>query len=156
VHANERIVSDSWKDLAPVGTLTFTPQFVAPAGAFQPSKTWRLALNVSFPIYSGGLQSAVKRERVTAVDFAKLALTSNQIQARSDIRIAQATVASNERVLTSRQTAVAQANDVLQITTSAFEVGATTDIEVIDAQRSARDAETASAVAEDALRQARL
>jgi outer membrane protein len=35
-------------------------------------------------------------------------------------------------------------------------VGATTNLEVIDAQRVARDAETAAAIAEDALRRARL
>jgi outer membrane protein TolC len=35
-------------------------------------------------------------------------------------------------------------------------VGATTNIEVIDAQRSAQDAETAATQAEDAVRRARL
>ena len=45
---------------------------------------------------------------------------------------------------------------MLRITTAAFEVGATTNIEVIDAQRRSRDADTAVAVAEDAVRQARL
>ena len=45
---------------------------------------------------------------------------------------------------------------MLRITTTAFEVGATTNIEVIDAQREARDAETAAALAEDAVRRARL
>jgi outer membrane protein TolC len=45
---------------------------------------------------------------------------------------------------------------VLQITTTAFEVGATTNLEVIDAQRSARDAETIATLAEDAVRRAHL
>ena len=38
----------------------------------------------------------------------------------------------------------------------AFREGATTNIEVIDAQRRARDAGTAAAIAEDAVRRARL
>ena len=38
----------------------------------------------------------------------------------------------------------------------AFREGATTNIEVIDAQRRARDAETTAAIAEDAVRRARL
>jgi outer membrane protein TolC len=45
---------------------------------------------------------------------------------------------------------------VLRITTSAFEIGATTNIEVIDAQRSLRDAEVAAASSEDAVRHAKL
>jgi len=40
----------------------------------------------------------------------------------------------------------------VRITDVAFREGATTNIEVIDAQRRARDAETAAAIAEDAVR----
>ena len=52
--------------------------------------------------------------------------------------------------------AAASANEVLKITIVAFEAGASTNIEVIDAQRSARDLETAVTQAEDRVRQARL
>jgi outer membrane protein TolC len=45
---------------------------------------------------------------------------------------------------------------VLKITVIAFEAGSTTNIEVIDAQRSARDQDLIVAQAEDAVRQARL
>ena len=45
---------------------------------------------------------------------------------------------------------------MLKITTAAFELGATTNIEVIDAQRIARDNEAAAALAEDAVRRAQL
>ena len=44
----------------------------------------------------------------------------------------------------------------MRITDVAFRAGATTNLEVIDAQRRARDAETAAAIAEDRERQARL
>jgi outer membrane protein TolC len=44
----------------------------------------------------------------------------------------------------------------VDIVNVSFRVGAGTNIEVIDAQRAARDADTAAAVAEDQLRQARL
>jgi len=42
----------------------------------------------------------------------------------------------------------------LKITITAFDAGASTNIEVIEAQRAARDVGTALAQAEDALRQA--
>jgi outer membrane protein TolC len=52
--------------------------------------------------------------------------------------------------------AAQHAREVLQITVVAFEAGASTNIEVIDAQRMARDLDSAVAVAEDRVRQARL
>jgi outer membrane protein TolC len=54
------------------------------------------------------------------------------------------------------QQAADQANEVVRITDVAFREGATTNIEVLDAQRQARDAETQAAIDEDALRRARL
>jgi outer membrane protein TolC len=45
---------------------------------------------------------------------------------------------------------------VLSITNTAFQAGATTNLEVIDAQRSARDAEAEAEIAADAVRRARL
>jgi outer membrane protein TolC len=52
--------------------------------------------------------------------------------------------------------AAQQAGEVVEIVNISFKVGASTNIEVIDAQRAARDAATAAAIAEDQLRQARL
>jgi len=152
----ERIVRDSWIDWTPFPTVAFDPQIVTPSGLFQPSRTWRLTVSAVQPLFDGGQRRAQKRVRQTAVDQSKFALTGLQIQARSEVRIAQEAVQSLDRALTTARTAVDQATDVLRITTSAFEVGATTNIEVIDAQRSLRDAETAAAFSEDAVRHARL
>jgi outer membrane protein TolC len=46
--------------------------------------------------------------------------------------------------------------EALDLSTLAYRAGATTNLEVIDAERRARDADTQVAVAEDAARQARL
>jgi multidrug efflux system outer membrane protein len=155
-HAAERVVRDSWIDWAPLPTVSFDPQVVTPSGLFQPSRTWRLTVSATQPLFDGGQRRAAKRVRQTAVDESKLAFTGLQIQARSEVRIAQESVRSLDRALVTAREAVDQATEVLRITTAAFEVGATTNIEVIDAQRSLRDAETAAALAEDAVRRARL
>jgi outer membrane protein TolC len=94
--------------------------------------------------------------RQATVDALTLGLTLLQIEARADVRLAQASVDSAHRALAAATRAAEQANEVLRITTVVFEVGAATNIEVIDAQRSARDAEAVAAQTEDALRQARL
>ena len=77
-------------------------------------------------------------------------------QASSQVRAAREAVASGERSLTSLRAAADQAQQVVTIVNVSFQAGGATNIEVIDAERSARDADTAVAAAEDTLRRARL
>jgi outer membrane protein TolC len=154
--AAERVVRDSWRDWVGAASASFDPQYVAPKGLFQPSKTWRLTVSFAQPIFEGGQRKAARQLRELQVEQTKLALSNVMLQARSEVRVAQEAVGSAVRALESARLAATQADDVLGITTAAFQVGATTNIEVIDAQRSARDAETTAALAEDALRRARL
>lgn len=154
--AAERVVKDYWRDWAPIPTLSFDPQIVAPSGLFQPSRTWRFSINMVQPLFDGGQRRATQRVRQLAVESSTITFAGLQTQARSEVRLAQTTLASLDRSLTAARAAVAQAAAVLRITTTAFEVGATTNIEVIDAQRSLRDAETSAATVEDAVRRARL
>jgi multidrug efflux system outer membrane protein len=154
--AAERVWRNSFKDFFPTGTVSFDPQGVTPAGAFAPSRSWRFAVSFSQPVFDGGERRGLSRFRQAAADASRLALQGLQIQARSEVRLAQETVRSSERALSSLRLSAQQANEVLTITNTAFEAGATTNLEVIDAQRSARDAESAAAIAEDAVRRARL
>lgn len=154
--AAERVFADSRRDILPTGTVTFAPQYVTPRGLFQPSRSWRLTLSVTQPIFEGGQRAGVKQLRAAAVNQARLTIDTLEIQVRADVRLAQAAVASYTRALERARAAAAEANEVLEITTGAFALGATTNLEVIDAQRSARDAEAAAVIAEDNLRRARL
>jgi outer membrane protein TolC len=156
IRAAQRVFNDSKKDWYPVGTLSFDPTYLTPASIFQQSATWKLTLNFSQPIYDGGVRKGLAKERGAAVESSQFSETGTEIQARSEIRLAQESLAALARALVSAQRAADQANDVLRITTTAFEVGATTNLEVIDAQRTARDAESTAAIAEDAVRRARL
>lgn len=154
--AFERVFRDSSKDYFPTGIASFDPQSVNPAGAFAPSRTWRFTVTFSQPIFDGGQRRGLHRFREAAARASELALAATQIQAHSEVRLAQEVVRSTERALVSLQLSAQQANDVLNITNVAFEAGATTNLEVIDAQRSARDAEASAEIAADAVRRARL
>lgn len=156
VRSAERVVRDSWKDVAPFATASFDPQYVTPTGIFAPSRSWRFTISVTQPIFQGGLQRAVTRQREVALNAARIDLTERQIQARAEVRLAYEAVNSQERALGSIRRSSEQAVEVLQVTTTAFEVGATTNIEVIDAQRIARDVDTFVSIAEDAVQRARL
>lgn len=154
--AAQRVFDDSVRDILPTGTVSFTPQFVTPRGLFQPSQSWRLTFSVTQPIFEGGQRVAAKQLRAAAVNQARLTIETLEIQVRADVRLAQAAVDSYTRALGYARTAAAQAGEVLTIATGAFALGATTNLEVIDAQRQARDADAVAVMAEDALRRARL
>lgn len=156
IDAASRVVRDSVRDWIPTATASFEPQLVAPAGLFQPSRTWRGFVSLSIPILDAGARRATRREREVTLDTARLQLTQVELRARSELRSAQAALASTERGLSFARLAAQDASEVLKITDVAFRAGATTNIELIDAQRRARDADTAAAQAEDRVRQARL
>lgn len=157
IFAQERTVRDSWKtDASPTAFVSFDPQLITPSGVFQQSRSWRLTVSVTQPIFQNGLPAAQRRQREVTLEAARLALSEIEIRARGEVRMAQASLDNRERALVSLRRAAEQAGEVLRITTIAFEAGATTNIETIDAQRSARDAETAAVLAQDAARRARL
>jgi outer membrane protein TolC len=154
--AADRVWRDSSKDWFPTAVASFDPQALVPASIFTSARSWRLVLNFSQPIFDSGQRRAVRRLRETDLNVSRLALTGLQISARSEVRLAQDTVRTSERAFNSLRTAAQQAQEVLNITNFAFQAGATTNLEVIDAQRQARDADSAAAVAQNTLMRAQL
>ncbi len=154
--AAARVVSDSWKDWLPSVAGLFQPQYVTPSTLFQPSWSWRLQFNASMPIFDFGARRAKKAERNVLLDQTHIALDGLLRQAKSDVRSAQEAAESAEKALSSARAAAQQANEVVDIVNVSFKAGATTNIEVIDAQLVARDADNAVALAENQLRQAKL
>jgi outer membrane protein TolC len=154
--AADRVWKDSSKDWFPTATATFDPQAIVPASIFTSARSWRFVVNFTQPIFDSGQRSGQKRVREASYNVSRLALTALQIQARSEVRLAQETVRRSERALAGLRSAADQANEVLKITTFAFEAGATTNLEVIDAQRQARDADTAAVLAEHVVRRSQL
>jgi outer membrane protein TolC len=154
--AADRVWRDSSKDWFPTAVASFDPQALVPASIFSSARSWRFVVNFSQPLFDGGQRRGLRRFREANFNASRLAVQGLQIQARSEVRLAQETVRSTERAFENLRSAAQQAAEVLKITTFAFEAGATTNLEVIDAQRQARDADSAAAVAEDGVRRAEL
>jgi outer membrane protein TolC len=154
--AAEQRLSDAWKDYLPSVTALFAPTMLAPTGLFANTRSWRAAVQLTVPLFEAGGRRGQALERQALVDVVRSERVGAQRQASSEIRAARAAVEATERALVFARRAADQANEVVQITDVAFREGATTNIEVIDAQRRARDAETDAAIAEDAVRRARL
>ncbi len=154
--AAEHVLRDSWRDRVPTLGLNFQELLQQPSTGFALSHSWAAVLTLSLPIYDGGLRTGEKRERRALVDEAAANLAGGKVQARSDVRIAGEAIRLADRGLTSARRAAAQAHEALDIVNLSYGAGASTSLDVLDAQRRARDADTAAATAEDAARQARL
>jgi outer membrane protein TolC len=154
--AATRVVTDSWKDWLPSVSGLFQPQFVSPATSSQPVWSWRLQIAASMPIFDAGVRGQKRAEREVLLKESQIAFEGLVRQAKADERTAENAVARAERAWAAARVAAQQAHEVVDIVNVSFKVGASTNIEVIDAQRAALDADTAAAVAEDQLRQARL
>ncbi len=155
LQARDRIVADAWKSWLPTAAGSFTPRYVTPAGLFEPSKSWRAFFQLEIPIFDGTL-GAEKRFKLAEREAARLRLDGLRVEARSELRSAQEAVRYTEAIVASIRQAAEAAGEALRITEIAYRAGATTNIEVVQAQQSARNSEIEAAVAEDRLRQARL
>ncbi|MCA1560924.1 MAG: TolC family protein [Acidobacteria bacterium] len=154
--AAQRVVRDSRRDWLPSVSGVFQPQYLTPSNIFQPSRSWRALLLFDVPIFDAGLRRGVARERESQRDAVRAGRLGALQEARAEVRVAREAVASADRALASAQAAAGQAEEVVSITDISYRAGATSNIEVIDAQRRARDAQTTVAIAEDSARRARL
>jgi outer membrane protein TolC len=156
LRASERTVDDNWAEYAPLLTAQGQPFYHEPGTPSQPRMGWQLQVLLTVPFYDAGARSALfeQREATLQQDRAQLAATLRQ--ARSEVRVALSAVAQADASLIASQRASELAAQALKMANVAYEAGASTNLEVIDAERRARDAATTVVVAEDAARQARL
>lgn len=145
-----------WTDYLPLLTLVATPGYQNPGTVNFPTWNFTGQLLLSLPLYDGGLRYGQEHERAAAQQSAEAQLEAVQRQASADVRAALEQVKQADLALQAAQEAAANARRTMELSQQAFRAGATTNIEVVDAERRARDADTAQAVAEDTARQARL
>lgn len=155
MQAADRVVRDSWKSWLPSAAASFTPQYVTPAGFFEPARTWRAVFQLQVPLYDATLRPA-KRVNVADLETSRLRLDAVKLQARAELRLAQEAVARSGQLVAANRVSAESAAEALRISEVAYRAGATTNIEVVQAQQTARSAEILFALAEDRLRQARL
>jgi outer membrane protein TolC len=154
-HAAEQMLADNAKSYLPVFEGIFQPQSTYPRQFFVPSNSWQFLVQMNFLTFDSGFRAGQRVARQAALSTARANVASKVTNISSEVRTARESVASTERVLATERQAAEQANQVVEILNISFRAGASTNIEVIDAQRAARDADTNVAVAEDAVRRAR-
>jgi outer membrane protein TolC len=156
VEAARKVLRDSWADYLPLLSAVLQPFYNSPATTTQPETGWQAQLVLTIPLFDGGARYGLHRERSALYEESKAQLEGLLRQARSDVRAAfEAVRRADESVRSARQ-AARLAHDALEMTMLAYREGATNDLEVVDAQRRARDADVTALSAEDTARQARI
>jgi outer membrane protein TolC len=153
--ATEHLRRDDWVLYAP-SLLAQAQAFRQTQTALQPASGWQAALVLSIPFFDGGLRYGVQRERQAVDEEARAQLDGLLRQVSVEVRTAFAVVRNADDSLQASRAAVTAANTAATLADKSYRGGASTNIEVIDAERQARDAESQAALAEDAAREARL
>jgi outer membrane protein TolC len=156
LHAAERSESFNYTDYLPSLTGVFQPFFQDPPTLAVPRTGWQAQLILSVPLYDGGLRYGLVRERAAATDAARAQLEGALRQARAEVRTAFEAVTRADEALRAARAAEELAEEARKLAEMAYRAGATTNLELTDAERRARDAATNAAIAEDEARQARL
>ncbi len=154
--AARRVLRDSYADYLPLLQLVVQPFYQHPPTVTVPETGWQGQLVLTLPIFDGGDRYGLRQERSAVYAESKVQLEGLLRQARSDVRTAFDAVRRADESVRSAQQASRLAHDALEMTMLAYREGATNDLEVVDAERTARDAGVAALVAEDSARQARI
>jgi outer membrane protein TolC len=146
---------DVWAYYAPYVSAVGMP-FLQTGQTQLPKSGWTAQLLLTLPLYDGGFRYGVTHERDALLVEAKANLDATLRQAQSEVRIAFEAMLRADQALISAHAEATLAKKALDLATLAYEAGATTQIDVLDAARRWRDAEGDAAQAEDVARRARL
>jgi outer membrane protein TolC len=154
--AATKTAEDDWSDYAPYLVGVAEPFYESPATPTVPRTGYQLEVLLTVPIYDGGLRYGRHDEHAALRDEARVAYEAGLRQARADVRTAFEGMLRSDAALRSSRDAAKFAAQALDLANLAYRAGAATNIEVIDAEREARDAATQAEIAADTARQARL
>ncbi|HZL17125.1 MAG TPA: TolC family protein [Polyangia bacterium] len=153
--ATTHLRRDDWAYYAPT-LLVQAEAFKETETALQPGSGWQAALVLSIPFFDGGFRYGVQRERRASDEEARAQLEGLLRQVSVEVRTTFEVVRNSDEGLEAARAAAAAATTAALLADKSYRGGASTNIEVIDAERQARDAASQVALAEDAARQARL
>jgi outer membrane protein len=107
--------------------LSFTPNLA--------SESSQVTLNLSVPIFAGGLNSARLRQAYYTRDASEEALLKSQRDSTQSVRNAFRSVATDVRAVAARRQAIVSAQSALEATQVGAEVGTRNVVDVVLAQR---------------------
>jgi outer membrane protein TolC len=152
----DRTVREGWTEFTPNLNAIFMPFYQNPPTLTVPQTGWQAQLVLSVPFYDGGARYGRQDQRRALAKEAGLTLDRTKRQALSEVRVARATVEQSRMAREAAERAAALARETLDLARQSYEAGVISELEVIDAERTARDVEAQAAAAEEASLQAEL
>jgi outer membrane protein TolC len=143
----EKRAGDAWGDYLPTLLGVVTPLLQTPPTPTVPSPALQAQLLLSFPIFDGGLRYARQAEREALLSAAEATLEEARLSARSELRTSYQVVEHRAQARVSAEAAATLAEETLRLVRRTFEEGSGTQLELIDAERAARDAATSAVLA---------
>jgi outer membrane protein TolC len=145
------VARDDYTDYLPSLSIVFTPSYNAPPSLFSPRWFWQAQMVLSIPIYEGGLRYGQAKERAELEVEAQTNLEGAIRQAHSELRADLEAVHRSALGLSQAQEASVAAHKALDMATLSYRAGASSNLDVVDAETRARDADIEVARAKEIL-----
>jgi outer membrane protein TolC len=152
--AADRSLNMSWTEYLPNLTVSGGPFYNDPSSLTTYQTGWQIQAVLSWYLYDGGARYGRTHEREALLEQARIQLDQTLRQSNSDVRAAVDNVERTSAAVERQRNSAGLAEDAMRLADIAYRAGASTNLELIDAQRRARDAETLANIAEDNQRQA--
>lgn len=143
----QRAVDTSWTDYLPTAGLLVQPTAQTPATPTQPSLGVSAQLTGQLVLFDGLARSGVRKEREAALAQARAQADDVRQRAESDLRLALQVLSLREASARAASASSKWALEAEVLARAAWKEGASTNIELIEAERGARDAESLAEVA---------
>lgn len=156
VRAKDRATQDNVRDYIPTLSASFQPFYQNPPTLTLPETGWQAQLALTVPFYDGGLRYGQQKEREAQLTQARVRYEDSLRRARSEVRVAESAIEEATKVVERTRKSATLAREAAALAQIAYTSGVVNNLELVDADRRARDAEAALAISEDAVRQARL
>src|SRR5262249_943802 len=144
----------SWTECLPTITLLGQPFYQNPSSLTSPETGWQAQAVLTWVLFDGGARYGRTHQREAVLDQARINLDLTLRQANSDVRAPVDNMERTAAAVERQRNSAKLAEDAMRLADIAYRAGASTNLELIDAQRRARDAETLAVIAEDNQRQA--
>jgi outer membrane protein TolC len=155
LQAARHLSRDDWAYYAP-SLQAVAQAFVQTETPLQAPRGWVAQLVLSIPLYDGGYRYGVGRERKALEEESRVQWEASLRQVSVEVRTAFEALRRADESLAAARASARAADTAARLADLAYRAGATTNLELIDAERRARDAASLAALAEDSSRQARL
>jgi outer membrane protein TolC len=152
----EQAVRDDWLDDLPALGASFQPFVQTPGTVTTPTTGWQGQLVLSWSIFDGGYREGLHHERAARQASARADLDERSREALSEVRAARDQLDAAVDAQGEAEQSASAATEVLSLATRAYQAGASSNLEVVDAERDAHDAQARASMARDAVLQAKV